>query len=199
MKRIIIANWKSNIPDISNFKFQISNLDLEIVLAAPYPYIDKIEGFTRGSQDVSRFPNGAYTGEVTAEMLKKLDVKYCLVGHAERRKYFGETGFVIEQKINQLKNQGIIPILCVQKPEDILDTEYIMYEPFSAISTPGNFHPESVEKVLEFRKLVKGKFLYGGSLNPQNIGNYLFADGFVIGQASLDRNTFHELLCQIKT
>lgn len=185
MNKLIVANLKAN----------IAQIDVpDVVVAAPYPFIHQVKS-VRAAQDVSHFGPGAYTGEVTAEMLKKLDVKYCLVGHAERRKYFGETNEIISQKINRLRENNIIPILCVQTPEDILDTEYVMFEPASAISTPGQYHPEQVAKVLEFKENVKGKFLYGGSINDQNIDDYMFADGFVIGQASLDPEIFMKI-CQ---
>ncbi|MEK7127738.1 MAG: triose-phosphate isomerase family protein [Patescibacteria group bacterium] len=192
MKKLIVANWKAH-SEITNYQLPITNI--EVAIAAPFPFIDKIENFTRAAQDVSMFPNGAYTGEVTAEMLKKLNVKYCLVGHAERRKYFHETNEIIQQKISRLKENNIIPILCVQMPDDIIDTEYIMYEPITTISSPGDFHPEVVDKVLEFKTRVTGRFLYGGSINDQNINDYLFADGLVVGQASLDPDIFAKI-CQ---
>ncbi|MDO8515145.1 MAG: triose-phosphate isomerase family protein [bacterium] len=187
MNKLIVANLKANIVEIT---------ETDVVVAAPYPFIHQVKAI-RAAQDVSQFPNGAYTGEVTAEMLKKLNVKYCLVGHAERRKYFNETNEIIQQKITRLKENNIIPILCVQTLEDILDAEYIMYEPLSAISLPGDFHPEPIENVLEFRKHISGKFLYGGSINDQNIENYLFADGFVIGQASLDPDSFKKICARL--
>jgi len=69
--------------------------------------------YTIGAQDVSQFSNGAYTGELPAKVLKNIGVKYCLVGHSERRHYMGETNEMISKKINQLLKEEIIPVLCI--------------------------------------------------------------------------------------
>ena len=203
MSKLVVANWKAN---ISNFEVQVSQFqDLEICIAAPFPFIRDIpEGITKAAQDVSFYPPGSYTGEVTAEMLKEIGVKYCLVGHLERRKYFNEGRDIVLTKIRRLNENGIIPILCARNEEEVVDhSGIIMYEPETAISTPGNYHPEDTVAVAgivnSWREKYKTKILYGGSVNSDNVLNYSQADGFVIGQASLDPRNFYELLCQIKT
>ncbi len=191
MKKLVVANWKSNMP-----RFTPPNGS---IVAAAFPFINMLpEGIIRAAQDVSRFEKGAYTGEVTAEMLKSLRVQYCLIGHSERRKYFNETLEIIREKIKRLLEQGIVPIVCAQNEEEVVEGGYIMFEPETAISTPGNFHPESPEKVaeiiLDWKNKFKTKILYGGSINGENIKDYLEADGFVVGQASLEAASFLNLI-----
>ncbi|MBI3558758.1 triosephosphate isomerase, partial [Candidatus Gottesmanbacteria bacterium] len=141
-KFLIIANWKANTPkfEIQNFQFEMNRV--EIAIAAAFPFIDKIpQGLTRAAQDVSMFESGAYTGEVSAEMLKSLGVKYCLVGHSERRKYFGETNETVQKKVAQLEKNNIIPLVCARSFADIVPAGFIMYEPEEAISANGEYHP----------------------------------------------------------
>jgi triosephosphate isomerase len=117
------------------------------------------------AQNVSAFESGAYTGEVSAQMLREFGVKYCLVGHSERRIYFRESDLEIQQKLEQLLKVNIIPVLCfgetakerqakqtmavirkqlsilkkVKNPEKII----LAYEPVWAIST---FQKSKVKK-----------------------------------------------------
>ena len=213
-KFLLVANWKANEVQSSKFKVQSSN-ELEIAIAAPFPLISIIpEEFTRASQDVSAYPTGAYTGEVPAKLLAGLGVKYCLVGHSERRKYLNETNNQVEAKIKQAVENGITPILCAQTLEEIpanirnysSDKFLIMYEPFSAISTEGEYHPESPDKIFATLTDWKNKlnlscrFLYGGSVNPDDISNYLeprtynLITGLVVGHASLDPSSFSAII-----
>ena len=205
-KFLIVANWKAST------KFTIYNLQLtdatEVAIAAPYPFIPKIpEGFSKAAQDVSSLQEGAYTGEVPAQLLANLEVKYCLVGHSERRKNFGETNEQVQQKINQLLENDIVPIVCAQNFEEIPSEVhgcFIMYEPSAAISTNGQYHPETPENISKTlvdwqRKLPENvEFLYGGSVNPKNckliIENCKLVSGFVVGHASLDPQTFGEII-----
>ena len=162
------------------------------------------------------FPAGAYTGEVTGEMLKSLGVKYCLIGHSERRKYFNETNEIVEKKMEQALKSGITPILCAQSADEIpanirnysSEKFVLMYEPFSAISAAGVYHPEDPQKVQttledwKNRFNLNCRFLYGGSVNPQNVSAYVtlpLVFGFVVGHASLDPNDFFSIIKQCLT
>lgn len=215
---LIIANWKANNvdPKIWFDQFKILNLKFEIAVAAPYLYIAQIpEGFSRAAQNVSSFPSGACTGEVSAQMLKGLQVKYCLLGHSERRKYLHETNDDVSLKFEELIRQDITPIICAQNFAEIpLDTIkssakeiYVMYEPFEAISTDGNYHPEPPNLIAQIlvdwhAKLPeKIKFLYGGSVNPENTSQIISScpvlSGFVVGHASLDPNIFSSVVNSI--
>ena len=213
---LIVANWKANDPKFEIFNFKFENQIVEVAIAPPYPLITAIpESFTRAAQDVSAREVGAYTGEVPAKLLAGLGVKYCLVGHSERRGYFGETNAQVEMKMNQAIQNGITPILCAQTMEEIPenirnlsgDKYMIMYEPFSAISTEGQYHPENVERIVETitewknRLNLNCRFLYGGSVNPDYVERLLTTDyrllsGLVVGHASLEAESFIAIIKQ---
>jgi len=90
-----------------------------VAVAVPAPYLAQVRQLLEGSvcelgaQDVSRHEQGAYTGEVSAAMLGDFAVRYCLVGHSERRQYHGETDAVVAAKAQRLLAHGITPIVCV--------------------------------------------------------------------------------------
>lgn len=207
---LVVANWKANLPPVFSQK---PPENIEVAIAAPYPFISSIpDGFVRASQDVSVYPLGAYTGETPAQLLANLKVKYCLVGHSERRKLVGETNTQVEAKMEQAIKAGLTPILCAQNvdeiPENIRnypsDKFMIMYEPFSAISTNGEYHPENPEKIMAVLADWKSKlnlscrFLYGGSVNEENckliIVNCKLVSGLVIGHASRQQATFFAII-----
>lgn len=164
-----------------------------------------------GAQDVSPFDDGSYTGAVSAGQMKGL-INYCLVGHSERRRNFGETTASVALKIDRLLAHQIKPIICAQTPEDIpdniknysTDDIIIMFEPAKAISTGGVYQaekPHVVKNTLDSWRNQFGpyQFLYGGSVNPQNSKNLLEAgaQGFVIGHASLSPDTFYQILLNV--
>lgn len=91
----------------------------DIAVAVPAPYLAQVQAAVAGSvvavaaQDVSQHETGAYTGEVSAAMLKDFGVRYALVGHSERRQYHGETDTVVAAKAQRALAAGITPIVCV--------------------------------------------------------------------------------------
>ncbi len=91
-----------------------------------------------GGQDVSKYEKGAYTGEISAEMLADAGARYCIVGHSERRQYHGETDSLVNEKALALVRQGIVPIICVgeslEQREKDLTMEYIAYQVRAALS-----------------------------------------------------------------
>lgn len=213
MKRfLVVANWKAH-TEFPIYNFQFPN-NIEVVIAAPFTMIEKIPLEMRAAQDVSAYPVGAYTGETPAKLLANLGVKYCLVGHSERRKYQHETNIEVEAKMNQAIQNRILPIICAQNLEEIpenirnfSDDKYlIMYEPFAAISTEGQYHPESVGNIVATLTDWKDKlnlqcrFLYGGSVNPENIEQLVgqqvseLVSGLVIGHASLEVKSFSAII-----
>lgn len=132
MKKILILNWKQ-FPDtkdqadsfmtgftsfIKKNKLEALVKKHEIVLLPPYIFIDRImdieaKNVSIGAQDVSRFNQGAFTGEISSKMLKSLGVKYVLVGHSERRLNFKEKNEDINTKILNCLHYNLKPILCV--------------------------------------------------------------------------------------
>lgn len=125
-KPMIAGNWKMNMlhSETKDFVEALKPLlpktrSCEAVLCVPYPLIYGMVKATKGmriaigAQDVSIHDKGAYTGEVSAAQLRDLDVKYCIVGHSERRMYHGETDEIVNGKAKKLLEAGIIPIICV--------------------------------------------------------------------------------------
>ncbi len=226
MNKIFVANWKANITTaemrewLQKTREALEKSEHEIVICPSFVSLEVAAWELReskiklGAQNVSQFPTGAYTGEVAAAMLKDI-VKYCIVGHSERKKYFGEAESDIAEKVKQLLEVGITPILCVAEIEQL--TTYMnnyshikegsekiifVYEPPSAISGGGDFHPESSDNAANVVKSFKEKIgaetqvLYGGSVNPEVINEFLATeiDGFLVGKASLDPENFVALV-----
>ena len=129
MRRNIVAgNWKSNelfsqadelINDIAEGLREFDNTDVDVIFLPPFPYLELVGDasedveFFVGAQNVSKFDNGAFTGEVSAKMLQSMNIDYCIVGHSERRKYFNETNQDVAEKVNKLLEADINPIVCV--------------------------------------------------------------------------------------
>ncbi len=98
--------------------------DVEVIVCPPYLYVEMAHDlcsdeddatqvyYSVGVQDVSEHDKGAHTGEVSAAMLSSMDVEYCIVGHSERRRYFGETDAQVARKVEQLLQNEITPIVC---------------------------------------------------------------------------------------
>ena len=127
MKKIIIGNWKLNLDHLQGIQLlQKINYSLEkdvedkieIVLAPSYTSLRSLQTvistdnlkINLSSQDVSIYDEGAYTGEVSAFQLKKLNIDYAIVGHSERRLHFNETDSHINIKIHKILDKDIIPI-----------------------------------------------------------------------------------------
>ena len=168
-----------------------------------------------GAQDISKFEEGPYTGEVSASQLAKI-CQFAIVGHSERRKYFGEGDADVIQKVGFLINNSITPILCVSDLKQLdsyikegktivenAEKIIFVYEPPSAISVDGDYRPEDPEvadqNAGEIGKILNKKVvtLYGGSINPQNVQSFFSKEniaGGLIGQACLDAETFLQLI-----
>lgn len=129
-KRIIVAgNWKMNKTYLEAKEFlaklnQLPELNVETVIACPALYADTLFANNQKSnvnialQNCSSHESGAYTGDISAKMIASLTLKYCIVGHSERRQYFGETDNDISEKVDQLMKQNVTPILCVGETLD---------------------------------------------------------------------------------
>lgn len=124
MPPLLIANWKMNLlPDQAQHLFKsvtAESVDLPVVFASPFPYLPLLSPLVKdkahiflGAQDLSAHKVGAYTGEVSGQMLRVLGVKYVLVGHSERREYHGENSELLAKKILRAWENELIPVLCV--------------------------------------------------------------------------------------
>lgn len=217
MKNIwVIANWKSNkniqeaLDWVSQVGPQIPKNDppaggLKVVVCPTFSCLSEVKkavtvgGFPIlvGSQDISAFGVGAYTGEEPAELLKDL-ISLSIIGHSERRQNFSETDEIVSKKVEQANKNNITPLVCVQG----LDTpvpnncKLLAYEPIFAIGT-GN--PDTPENANQIAKTLKEKYgqdievLYGGSVTSENIKSFIDKkniNGALIGKASLDPQEF---------
>ncbi|HIV00242.1 MAG TPA: triose-phosphate isomerase [Candidatus Stercoripulliclostridium merdipullorum] len=126
MKRPIIAgNWKMNNTNagtkalLTELVPLVKDAKCEVVVCVPFTDIDTARKAIRGSniklgaQNVHWAPKGAFTGEISAEMLRELKVEYVLIGHSERRQYFGETDESVNARVKAAIDGGLKPIICV--------------------------------------------------------------------------------------
>lgn len=143
---LIMGNWKMN-----GSKASIQNLltaiaakapkdSVEFAICAPAVYLPlvlSLAGVVKvGAQDVSAHEQGAYTGEIAADMLRDLGCEYVLVGHSERRQYHHESNEVVAQKALQAQKQGLKPVICIgetQAQREAEQTESVLSEQLQAL------------------------------------------------------------------
>jgi triosephosphate isomerase (TIM) len=175
-------------------------------------------GQTVFAQNVHWAPEGAFTGEVSAPMLLALGVTGAIVGHSERRQYFGETDETVRLRTEHALEAGLRVIACVGESEEERErgeTEAVLrrqvsvlthheelviaYEPVWAIGTGKTATPEQAQEAHELIKgLLDVPVLYGGSVKPENADELLsqgHVDGALVGGASLDVGSF-TAICQ---
>jgi len=221
-RNLIAANWKSHktLEDTRQFfttltsaKERLHTTQTDIVVCPTFTGLETAKKMRDeaslpvmiGAQDVSPFPEGAYTGAIAATQLKEL-VEYTIIGHSERRANFGETEEVLIQKIAQAKAVGLQVILCVQDSQgDVYEgVDVVAYEPVSAIGTGIPDSPENVKEVLAalHEKNPTVRLLYGGSVDKNSIHTFTkipILNGFLVGGASLDPESFLHLIAACDT
>ncbi len=229
MTKLIIANWKSNhtlfsalnwVDQVNNY-IETAESDIaeltKPVLVPPAPFLgllsEKVKNsiLQLGTQDLSPYPAGSYTGEVCTDNLQDLNIDYAVLGHSERRRYFGEIDEMVADKVKQAVRAGITPIICVDEPYlesqtqalkdidvDITKEEMIVaYEPLAAIGSGNNADVKQVKTVVDDIKEIyqQSLVIYGGSVTADNVEHYLaVADGVLVGGASLKAEDFIQLL-----
>lgn len=181
-KKLVIGNWKMNGSMASNLELlralkQSAPSAVSVAVCAPFPYLEQCRQLLRnswvswGGQDCSAHANGAYTGEVSATMLKEFECRYVLVGHSERRAYHGETNAQVAAKAKAAMAAGVTPVVCVgetlsereagttlsvvgvqlQAAIDALGEDLaravVAYEPVWAIGTGKTATPEQAQQV----------------------------------------------------
>ena len=201
----------------------------EVILCAPFTALTTLSKTLHGSrvmigaQNIHWESSGAYTGEISGEMLTEIGVRYVVVGHSERREYFGDTDETVNLRLKAAQAAGLTPILCVgetKQQRDAGDTEthvvnqiekglmgvdqsklIIAYEPIWAIGTGDTCASEEANRVCWLiRSQLANKDVpiqYGGSVKPGNVDEIMAQpdiDGALVGGASLDPQNFARII-----
>ncbi len=199
-KHIIAGNWKMNknfseADDLLNdLMEQLENVKLpretQVIVCPPFPFLEMASDYANdsyflvGAQNVSDKESGAYTGEVSAEMLASCEIDCCIVGHSERRSYYGETNAIVAAKVDQLLKHDLMPIMCcgevlaereANRQFDVVKSQIeeglfhlsaddikrvvIAYEPVWAIGTGRTATPEQAQEMHHYiRTLLAEKY-----------------------------------------
>lgn len=181
---LIVGNWKLNGTGgvaeklASDVRDGLDLNNVGVAICVPYVYISDIVKLIKdsvlelGAQNVADQSSGAYTGEISAEMLKEYDCKYAIVGHSERRQFYGDSNESVAERFCQAIAQGVIPIFCIgetleEREQDrtfqVIDEQLaavveragietfnqavIAYEPVWAIGTGKTATPEQAQEV----------------------------------------------------
>ncbi len=203
--------------------------DREVVLCAPFTDLGTLSRNLHGSrikvgaQNVHWEETGAFTGEISAPMLTEIGVRYVVVGHSERRQYFGETDETVNLRLKAAQSHGLTPILCVGESKaqrDAGETEKIIsqqldqdlvginqanlviaYEPIWAIGTGDTCESGEANRVIGLiRDQLTNKDVsiqYGGSVKPENVDEIMAQpeiDGALVGGASLEPESFARIV-----
>jgi triosephosphate isomerase (TIM) len=221
---LIAGNWKmfKGPAETRAFAAAFSAPDaVEAVVCPPFVSLAAAveSGLAVFAQNVHWEDDGAYTGEVSAPMLRELGVVGAIVGHSERRQYFGETDETVARRAAHALAAGLRVIACVGeleeerelgRTEDVLRRQIavlqphpalvVAYEPVWAIGTGRTATPEQAQEAHAFLKsLLDVPVLYGGSVKPENAEELLSqpdVDGALVGGASLDPDSFGSI-CRI--
>jgi triosephosphate isomerase (TIM) len=211
---------------------QAAIADQQILICVPYTNLAILQtvvpaigqaNLSIGAQNVHWSANGAFTGEISAPMLVELGIKYVIIGHSERRQFFGETDETVNKRLKAAQEHGLTPILCVgeskqqrdaneteswifsQLAADLVDVDQnnliIAYEPIWAIGTGDTCASSEANRVIG---LIRGRLVnpnvtiqYGGSVKADNIDEIMAQpeiDGVLVGGASLDPAGFARIV-----
>lgn len=216
--RFLIANWKSNkslhetkswFRDVHAALRQTASdwSKITMVVCVPFPLlavaaqciVDHNLPIELGAQDVSRFPQGPYTGEVSAALIADF-ARFVIIGHTERRAYLKELDDVLSQKVDRAGEFSLHTVYCVnsQGHEVPPGAEIVSYEPDFAIGTGKAEDPSEVNGIASVIKHHTGgkPVLYGGSVTTDNIGYFMSQtaiDGVLVGTASLEPQEFADM------
>jgi len=187
-RKIVVANWKmhgslsSNQVLLDGYKQKLSSFShADFVVCVPYPYLGQAQqalmqsNIAWGAQNLAKFPVGAYTGEVSASMLRDFGAQYVILGHSERSTAYCESSENIADKFMMAKSVGLTPILCVgetlqeresgvmerviaeqldyllgSRGASVFADSIISYEPIWAIGTGLSATPEQAQSMHEF-------------------------------------------------
>lgn len=202
-KPIIAGNWKMNLSIAEGVKFvadikeAVKDTDVEVVICAPFTMLKDMVEATKGTnikiaaQNMHFEKSGAFTGEVSADMLKEVGVTHVVIGHSERRQYFAETDHTVNLKVKAALAAGLVPIKCcgetleqreagetknvcrVQVVEGLKDVSaddvkkvVVAYEPVWAIGTGKTASSQDANDVIAYIRTVLAE-LYGEEVSEE--------------------------------
>ncbi|MBF2055836.1 MAG: triose-phosphate isomerase [Cyanobacterium sp. T60_A2020_053] len=238
MRRIIMAgNWKMHKNQRESLEFlqgfmphlEDTPENRDIVLCVPFTTLHFMSKNLHGSrinlgaQNIHWEEEGAFTGEISGAMLTETGLNYVIVGHSERRQYFGETDETVNKRLLAAQRHDLTPILCVGESKaqrDAGDTEQVIinqlekglvnvdqanlviaYEPIWAIGTGDTCEAEEANRVIGvIRSQLTNQDVtiqYGGSVKPNNVDEIMAQpqiDGALVGGASLQYDSFARLV-----
>jgi triosephosphate isomerase len=236
-KTVIAGNWKmyKTQAEASEFlqgflpELEKTAEDREVILCTPFTALGVLSKSLHGSlvrlgaQNVHWEESGAFTGEISAPMLTEIGVRYVIIGHSERRQFFGETDETVNLRLKAAQHYGLTPILCVGetkaqrqegKTESIIKGQLakdlegvnqqrliIAYEPIWAIGTGDTCETKEANRLIG---LIRAQLShphvpiqYGGSVKPDNIDEIMAQpeiDGVLVGGASLQPKSFARIV-----
>jgi triosephosphate isomerase len=217
MRRLLIGgNWKMNNGIAETVKFasgikerKVSTEGVDVFVAPPFTSLPeavksfKGTGIRVGAQNLFWEDDGAYTGEISSVFLKELGVEWVIIGHSERRTYFGETNAAVKKKVEKALQKQLKVVICIGETEEereegrakevvdkqieegLLGVEYepenlaVAYEPVWAIGTGKTPHPEEAQEmhsIIREKLGSKGdkiRIIYGGSVKVHNIKEFI--------------------------
>ena len=201
MRQVIVAgNWKMNASKdmagglISGILSGMSGVKSKIIACVPFPYLSQVEELTKGSQisigaqNLNVNSSGAFTGEVSAEMIKDFGAGYVIIGHSERRSLYNETNDIVAEKVEAALNSGLTPIFCVGETlsdreagntEAVVEKQVmavldrtgaevfkkiiIAYEPVWAIGTGVTATPEQAQETHRYIRSILSRYDEGAA------------------------------------
>jgi triosephosphate isomerase len=232
MRQLIAGNWKMNglaaaLGEIEALARGAKSPQCDVLICPPATLVARAaalnSGIAIGGQDCRAEPSGAFTGDVSAEMLKDAGATAVIVGHSERRQYHGETDAMVAAKAQAAWRAGLFAIICVGETEAQRDAgdahlvckrqlegsvpegatprnTAIAYEPIWAIGTGKTATTDDIAKMhAHIRGCLAAphRILYGGSVKPSNAKEILaLADvgGALVGGASLKASDFIQIV-----
>ena len=226
MSNTIVANFKMNGSSefIKNWIFEFKQnhkSQNNIILAIPHIYLSEFNGFDLNvaAQNVSSKKDGPYTSQISAKMLQDTQIKYCIIGHSESRKYLNESNAEIMEKFNELIQYEITPIVCIGEPQEVRTNNdtigylksqvssfksfhgkiIFAYEPIWAIGTGEHAENDDINEVVDYLRSEfdqEIEILYGGSVNVENCDDLhekTDINGLLVGGASLNPKEFAKI------
>ena len=239
-KPLMAGNWKMNLNHLEaiavaqKLVYSLDDKDydaVDVAIIPPFTDIRSIQTMVDGdrlrlqygAQDLSPESSGAFTGDISGSMLAEIGVDYVIVGHSERRQYFGDTDQTVNLRLKAAQQYGFKPILCVgetkeqrnageteqviiaQLKEDLVEVDQsnlvIAYEPIWAIGTGDTCESSEANRVIGIiRQQLDNKNVsiqYGGSVNTTNADEIMAQpeiDGALVGGASLSASSFARIV-----